>query len=277
MKKIVGKNILDAFVCISPFLNDLTSQDMFISVCDTEKILAYEPAHTFNLGIKVGEVIKEGTAARKTLLEKTDSVMTVPREVFGVAYKIYSTPVFDEENRIIGVVGIGASLENQQKLQNIIQQFSSAFQEITSSIQEITQGSQNLAKIGQALSQIAHQAREDVKKTDDIIEIMNHVSDQTNLLGLNAAIEAARAGESGRGFSVVAEEIRSLSIQSKTSAKEVAKTLREIAGLIESISNETQETNAISEEQAASTEEVAAAMEELLAQLDTLNEFVNII
>lgn len=277
MKKLIGRNIMDAFITISPFLNDMLSQDVHIAVLDTERFLAFEPAQTFNLGIKVGDEIKEGSAADKAIREKSKIITTIPRELYGVPCKTYAVPVFDEHDQVIGVVAIGGSIENQEKLQNVIEQFSSAFQEITSSVQEVSQGSQDLAKIGQTLSQIAHKAREDVKKTDDIIGIMNHVADQTNLLGLNAAIEAARAGESGRGFSVVAEEIRRLSDQSKASAKEVAKTLRDIVGSIEKISNDTIETNTISEGQAASTEEVAAAMEELLAQLDTLNEFVNLL
>jgi methyl-accepting chemotaxis protein len=61
-----------------------------------------------------------------------------------------------------------------------------------------------------------------------IIQVINEIADQTNLLALNASIEAARAGDAGRGFSVVAEEIKKLAEQSITAAGEINKVIEEI-------------------------------------------------
>lgn len=273
--KIIGLDVLEAFIKVTPYINHFINRDIFITVMDTEKVIIHQPAKTFSLGTKNGDLVGKEWVGYKAMKEKMTKSLVVEKELLGIPYQAVAEPVFDEDDRVIGCIVIGASTEDTVKLQEIISQFSEAFDQVGSGIQELASDSQHLAEIGEQLSLASHHTRENVKKSDNIMQMIQRIADQSKLLGLNAAIEAARAGESGRGFTVVAEEMRRLSEQSKTSSKNVNEILRNIMMDIDNITNRAMETNTISEGQSSSTQEIAAATQELKAQLDELTQFVH--
>ncbi|MHA6572840.1 methyl-accepting chemotaxis protein [Pseudomonas yamanorum] len=97
------------------------------------------------------------------------------------------------------------------------QQASAGDQVVAEAIAHIEHLAREMARSSQAMQGLQQESR----KIGSVLEVIKSVSEQTNLLALNAAIEAARAGEAGRGFAVVADEVRSLAQRTQQSAEEI--------------------------------------------------------
>lgn len=144
--------------------------------------------------------------------------------------------------------------DESQQGQLIVNATKSAINEVSSKVQSSAEAIDKL--------------KQDAASIDDVVNVIRGIAEQTNLLALNAAIEAARAGEQGRGFAVVADEVRALASRTQTSTEEIQQ-------MIEGLQNSAGEAFDAMEQGKASAEAAVNQASQAGATLETVNSAIS--
>lgn len=272
---IENSHILESFVNVLDQLPLLFEDEISFSLTDLNKFIAFRPSENMSAFAKVGDPIPKDDILMKAIKTGKAYTITTDRCTTGFNIRVAAFPIKNEQGEIVGALSYGRSLKNSNDILDLSKNLVAATSRIVSTIEVINNQTKSIVDTNSNIQNKIAVTLEESKKTDDIITLVNQISAQTNLLGLNASIEAARAGDSGKGFSVVASEIRKLSSNSKSSINQINEILNNIKNSVAKIGQDINKTTDSSSIQAAAISEIAVSVQALKETAELLERMAN--
>ncbi|OOE86569.1 hypothetical protein BZG73_04865 [Salinivibrio siamensis] len=198
-----------------------------------------EAEHTAKEAARVAVQTRDGSREQVSSL---DAVATASEEMTQTASQVAS----HTESALTAATAVNTATEKGEKI--------------------VTGSSQAMTRLVETLNGATHDAQTLQKSSQDITEILTVIdtmSEQTNLLALNAAIEAARAGEQGRGFAVVADEVRELSQRTNQSITQIRTVIDSLQSGAESVVAAIHEGNQLADDTAEKVQETVASLDQI--------------
>jgi methyl-accepting chemotaxis protein len=203
--------------------------------------------------------------------EIVETVSSASTELESSAGTLNSTAERSQELTTMVAAASGEASANVQSVASATEELSSSVVEISRQVQESARMANEAVDQARITNDRVSELSKAASRIGDVVALINTIAEQTNLLALNATIEAARAGEAGRGFAVVASEVKALAEQTskatgeigqqitgiQASTQESVEAIKGISGTIERLSEIASTIAAAVEEQGAATQEIS--------------------
>ncbi len=275
------EKVLEIMIYAAPIISELFEGNAAINICDKNKCLYALDGTKAKAPMYVGQVIDNEVMNKNGINEniyrKKKSFFSVfEAKEYGFTFKASAVPIFNEEKEVVGWIGTSMDITDYEEIISATEHLKSSLDETKLTTTDIANAAVHLSDKVNFLIENTENTEKLIKEGSEAIQLIKNIAKQSNLLGLNAAIESSRAGEYGKGFSVVAGEMRKLALNSAESSKKISDALNQMSHSMKIIIETINELGGISTNQAAGLEELSATVEEISKNSDLLAEHVKV-
>ncbi|MGR5222308.1 methyl-accepting chemotaxis protein [Vibrio parahaemolyticus] len=237
-------------------------------------------------GDEIGQLAGQFNAFLAKLQTTIQQVASTTERIAGTAGQANATAVATRESseaqfREVDLVAT-ASEEMTQTASLVVQNAEVAVQAAASANESASQGQEVVELSANEMVRLVEQMKATVPVVEElahnnahiteILAVIEGISEQTNLLALNAAIEAARAGEQGRGFAVVADEVRSLASRTQDSVGEIQQVIERVQKGTKDVVSAIQEGSQLADSTATHVQQAVAALSSIFESISAIND-----